>query len=430
MALQVVVEPGDECQCLSNTNTFSSGSVCSRSLMESTLSYDPRVRDDRSLKMSFAHDVFSLNHYRAFGSGRETCDITQLHHPLSGRGSSRANDLDGRKSVFRFLWRFLFFILVLIAPSSLHAQGKTLEPIKIGYSGIGITHDLLKMMGSNRIFERHGLSAQAILFSGLLNQAAVSGSIDFTTSDLPSQIQAAVTGFDFKILSVTHNRLDGAMVTRKEIKKPSDLVDKKLAISRFGSVSDLVTRLVLRYWKIEPIKDVALLQVGNTPSRIAAILSGQVDGGLIQPTDVARVISTGCCVVLSDLEKLDIPYARFGVAALGSVVKARPEITRKLLEALVEGIHYYKTHPDEGVAILVARGIDRNTARSAYQKVADSYRTSPDPELVSIKGVLDTLLDERARSVAPESLIDAKPWDQVAKSGIIERLYGKASTKK
>jgi ABC-type nitrate/sulfonate/bicarbonate transport system substrate-binding protein len=335
-----------------------------------------------------------------------------------------------RSSAILIYWRFLYVVLVFVAPSSLHAQGKTLEPVKIGYSGIGITHDLLKMMGSNRIFEKHGLSAQSILFSGLLNQAAVSGSIDFTTSDLPSQIQAAVTGLDFKIISVTHNRLDGAMVARKEIKNPSDLVGKKLAISRFGSVSDLVTRLVIRHWKLEPIKDVALLQVGNTPSRIAAILSGQVDGGLIQPTDVDRVISTGCCVVLSDLEKLDIPYARFGVAALGSVIKAKPETARKLLEALVEGIYHYKTHPEEGVAILVARGIERGTARNIYQKVADSYRITPDPEVASIKGVLDTLLDERARSIAVESLIDAKPWEQVAKGGIIERLYGKAATRK
>jgi NitT/TauT family transport system substrate-binding protein len=332
--------------------------------------------------------------------------------------------------VFRFYPPLFLCMLVFLIPPSLHAQNKTLEPVKIGYSGIGITHDLLKMMGNNRIFEKHGLSVQAILFSGLLNQAAVSGSIDFTTSDLPSQIQAAVTGFDFKILSVTLNRLDGAMVTRKEIKKPGDLAGKKLAISRFGSVSDLVTRLVLRYWKVEPIKEVALLQVGNTPSRIAAILSGQVDGGLIQPTDVERVINTGCCLVLSDLEKLDIPYARFGVAALGSVIKARPETTRKMLEALVEGIHYYKTHPDEGVAILVARGIDRNMARSAYQKVADSYRIIPDPEIASVKGVVDTLLDDRARAVAPETLIDARPWEQVAKSGILERLYGKAATMK
>jgi hypothetical protein len=68
-----------------------------------------------------------------------------------------------------------------------------------------------------------------------------------------------------------------------------------------------VTRLVLRYWKLEPIKDVALLQVGNTPLRIAAILSGQVDGGLINVTDLERAINTGCCEVIKlDAEMLKI----------------------------------------------------------------------------------------------------------------------------
>jgi ABC-type nitrate/sulfonate/bicarbonate transport system substrate-binding protein len=327
-------------------------------------------------------------------------------------------------SVGTSLW-LLVVLAVILTPHLVEGQLKNLEPIRIGYSGIGITHDLLKMMTAEKIFEKHGLSAQSILFSGLLNQAAVSGEIDFTTSDLPSQIQAAVNGLDFKILSVTQNRLDGAMVVRKGINKPGDLVGKRLAISRFGSVSDLVTRLVVRHWKLEPVKDVALLQVGNTPSRIAALLSDQVDGGLIQPTDVERVIKTGCCVVLSDLENLDIPYARFGVAALGRVVRSRPDTARKLLQALVEGIYYYKTHPEEGVEVLVSRGVDRGTAQTIYQKVADSYRSSPDPEIESVKGVLDTLLEEKARSISPVSLIDPKPWEQVVKSGILERLYGK-----
>jgi hypothetical protein len=78
----------------------------------------------------------------------------------------------------------------------------------------------------------------------------------------------------------------------------------------------------------------------------------------------------------------------------------------------------------------VARKIEPNSARKIYQKVADSYRPLPDPELVSVKGVLDTLTDERAKSVSAENLIDPRPWEQVAKSGIIERLYGKAAPKK
>ena len=325
-----------------------------------------------------------------------------------------------------FWARSLSLLLLLICPSWAYSQPKKLESVKIGYSGVGIAHDLLKIMGAKLIFEKHGLAAQSIYIGSgsLMNQAVVAGSIQFTTSDLPSQIQSALAGIDFKIISVTIDRLDGAIMARKGIRTPQELKGKKIAISRFGSVSDIVTRMVLRHWGMEA-KDVILMQVGNTPTRIAAILSGQVDGGLINPTDVDRMVASGCCVLLADLSALDIPYARFGVAGLGSYFKANPDTAARVLQAFTEGIHYYKTHPEDGVAALRSRGGDPQTAKEIYQKVADSYRTRPDPDLLSIRGVLESLTDERAKKVGPESLIDPIPWDRVAKSGLLEKLYGK-----
>lgn len=322
--------------------------------------------------------------------------------------------------------KILIVLFALLSPSWLHSQVKNLEPVKIGYSGVGIAHDLLKIMGNRFVFEKHGLNAQSIYIGSgsLMNQAVVGGSIQFTTSDLPSQIQSALAGIDFKIISVTIDRLDGAIMARKGIRTPQELKGKKIAISRFGSVSDIVTRMVLRHWGLD-VKDVILLQVGNTPTRIAAILSGQVDGGLINPTDVDRMAASGCCVLLADLSALDIPYARFGVAGLGSYFKANPDTATRVLAAFTEGIHYYKTHPEDGIAALRSRGGDPQTSKEIYQKVADSYRARPDPDPVSIKGVLDSLADERAKKVRPETLIDLTPWERVAKSGLVERLYGK-----
>ena len=319
--------------------------------------------------------------------------------------------------------------MLLLFPSWLGAQPRKLEPVKIGYSGVGIAHDLLKIMGSKSIFQKYGLDAQSIYIGSgsLMNQAVVAGNIQFTTSDLPSQIQSTLAGIDFKIISVTIDRLDGAFMARKEIQAPQNLRNKKIAISRFGSVSEIVTRMVLKHWGLEP-KDVILMQVGNTPTRIAAILSGQVDAGLINPTDVQRMVAAGCCTVLADLSSLDIPYARFGVAALGSYLRANADTAGRVLEAFTDGIHYYKTHPQDGIAALRSRGGDPQTAGEVYQKVADSYRARPDPDLVSIKGVLDSLPDERVKTIRPETLIDPVPWSKVEKSGLLERLYGKNSS--
>jgi len=320
----------------------------------------------------------------------------------------------------------LLLVLLLLFPSWGFSQGKKLESIKIGYSGVGIAHDLLQIMGNKLIFEKHGLNAQSIYIGSgsLMNQAVVAGSIQFTTSDLPSQIQSALAGIEFRIIGVTIDRLDGAIMARKGIRNPQDLKGKKIAISRFGSVSDIVTRMVLRHWGLDP-KDVVLMQVGNTPTRIAAILSGQVDGGLINPTDVDKMVASNCCILLADLSSLDIPYARFGVAGLASYFKANPDTSARVLAAFTEGIHYYKTHPEDGIAALRARGGDAQTSKEVYQKIADSYRPRPDPDLASIKGVLDSLPDEKAKKMRPDALIDATPWERVAKSGLVEKLYGK-----
>lgn len=317
-------------------------------------------------------------------------------------------------------------IFLLTCPSWAESQSKNPE-VTIGYSGVGVAHDLLKIMAANRIFEKHAVNATSIYIGSgsLMNQAVVGGSIQFTTSDLPSQIQSAIAGVDFKIISVTINRLDGALMTRKGIRTPQERKGKKLAISRFGSVSDIVTRMVLRHWGLEPIKDVPLIQVGNTPSRIAAIFSGQVDGGLINPTDVDRITASGCCVLLADLGALDIPYARFGVAGLGSYMKANPETVQRVIAGFVEGIHYYKTRPAAGIAALQSRGVDPQAAREIYQKIADSYRPRPDPELISVKGVLDSLPEGTAKKGPPENFVDPGPWERVAKSGLVEMLYGK-----
>ena len=96
-------------------------------------------------------------------------------------------------------------IILAVIPSWASAQSKKLESIKIGYSGVGIAHDLLKIMGNKLIFEKYGLNAQSIYIGSgsLMNQAVVAGSIQFTTSDLPSQIQSSLAGIDFKIISVT-----------------------------------------------------------------------------------------------------------------------------------------------------------------------------------------------------------------------------------
>ena len=69
---------------------------------------------------------------------------------------------------------------------------------------------------------------------------------------------------DGKLITVYVNRFPFAFVARSEIKSPEELRGKRLAISRFGSSSDVTTRMLLKYWNLDPDKDVRILQVAGT----------------------------------------------------------------------------------------------------------------------------------------------------------------------
>jgi len=50
---------------------------------------------------------------------------------------------------------------------------------------------------------------------------------------------------------------------------------------------------VLRFWKLDPDKDITMLQAGNTPTRMAALIAGQVDAALVTPGYLDKVLGSG-----------------------------------------------------------------------------------------------------------------------------------------
>ena len=104
-------------------------------------------------------------------------------------------------------------------------------------------------------------------------QAMVGGDLEVADSDVPAMLNAVSAGaLDGKLISVYINRFPFAFVVRNEIKTADDLKGKRLAISRFGSSSDVTTRMLLRHFKLDPDKDVKIIQAAGT-TRLPAMKS-------------------------------------------------------------------------------------------------------------------------------------------------------------
>jgi ABC-type nitrate/sulfonate/bicarbonate transport system substrate-binding protein len=317
----------------------------------------------------------------------------------------------------------------LLLAAAAHAQQNA---ITLGYSGgTGLTSDLRRVIEKERIWEKHGLSVKAIYFNSgsLMAQAMAGGSITAADSDLPAMLNLAVSGVtDMKTIAVTINRLEHIFVTRKNIAKPEDLKGKRIAVSRLGSASDFVTQMVLRTWKIDPAKDVTLLQAGNTPTRMTALVAGHVDAALIAPDVLHKVLASGCCRALADLSELPLDYARFGVMIPTVLIKNQRDMVRRMLLAYVEGIYLFKTRPKLVYGIMEDAGIkDPAVQKELYDRESNSFREFPVPEANGIQNALDTLTHPNAKTAKPAQLMDTSLLEEIKKSGFIDKLYGRAS---
>lgn len=328
------------------------------------------------------------------------------------------------------IFRYRLSLILLVIFSTPAAAQTQPNAITLGYSGgTGLTSDLRRVIEREKIWDKYGLSVKAIYFNSgsLMAQAMAGGSITAADSDLPAMLSLAVSGIaDMKTIAVTLNRLEHIFVSRKNIVRPEDLKGKRLAVSRLGSSSDFVTQMVLRTWKIDPAKEVTLLQAGNTPTRMTALAAGHVDAALISPDNLHKVLATGCCRVLADLSELPLEYARFGVMIPTALIKNQRDMVRRMLMAYVEGIHLFKTRPKLVYSIMEESGIkDAAVQKDIYDRIAKSFREYPIPEANGIQGALDSLTHPNAKTLKPAALMDTSLLEEIRKSGFIDKLYGR-----
>lgn len=307
------------------------------------------------------------------------------------------------------------------------AAAQNLPLLNMGYSGAGIGSDLLKVIERAGLWRRHGIDVRTIYLSSgsLMAQTMSSGDIGVAGFDTPAMLNLAVAGSNLKVVAVPINRIEPMFVVRSNIKVPADLKGKRVTISRFGSGSDIMTRVALRHWKLDPEKDVSFLQTGNTPTRIAALVAGQVDAALVSSTGVAKIIATGCCRVLADLAELPLDFANYGVVVSGSLLKSQRDPIKRFLMATIEGIHVFKTRPEIARGVLRESNSDAEAIGLLYERLSKSFRDFPTPEVRGIQNVIDALPTPKAKSAKAEDFIDATLMDEIRKSGFVERLTGK-----
>jgi NitT/TauT family transport system substrate-binding protein len=314
----------------------------------------------------------------------------------------------------------IFFVMILgwaFYISVAHSQDK----VRLGFSGLGSGEEIHHLAKDFGLFRKYNLEVETIRITGgaTIVQSIISGQLHFGRGSANEVVSAQLAGFPLKILSAIINKFVYSFVTPTEINKPEDLRGRAVAIAQFGDGSDFITRMALQSWGLQPMKDVTILQVGNSPERLAAVASGKVHGAILSLSQTSRAKKLGL-KVLADLSQIDAEYPQGVLYAPQSLIEKRPDMITNFLKAYVDAIRIFKT--DKEVAFAM---ISKYTGITNKQDMEEYYTTltknflqdNPSPSLKGIKTVLDQLSAStpRVRDIKPEDLIETKFVKSAAK---------------
>jgi NitT/TauT family transport system substrate-binding protein len=290
----------------------------------------------------------------------------------------------------------------------------SLERVRLGYSGVGSGEEVHHFAKEVGLFNRAGLDVEIVYIPGgsTVVQAMASGEIQFGRGSATEVVSAHMAGFPLKILAALINKFVYSFVTPMTITRPQDLKGKAVAISRFGSGSDFITRMALKSWDLEPVKDVTILQVGNSPDRLAALAGGKVHGSILSLSQTPRAKKLGLRV-LADLSQIDAEYPQGVLYVPLSLIEKRPDLIRSFLGAYVEGIRQFKTNKQVAYSIIArSSGLkDRAEIEEYHTVLSKNFLLDyPMPTLSGVKTVLEDLAakNPKVREIRPERLLETR----------------------
>lgn len=171
----------------------------------------------------------------------------------------------------------LLLLLNLLSPGdSLWAMEKLL----IVHSALNMFTAPLWMAKDKGFFRKYGLDVETIYIpSGTLGmQSLLGGETKILAADGSSVVNARLRGAPVKIFVGMVNFYPNPFFSTPEIKTAADLRGKKIAVTRIGSSSYVATVMLMKKLGLEESRDYAILQLGSTQNRLAALTKGMIQG--------------------------------------------------------------------------------------------------------------------------------------------------------
>src|SRR6476661_6934663 len=218
-------------------------------------------------------------------------------------------------------------LFIFIAPRILRSAEIPKEKIAFAYASISPSMSAVWMAKEIGAFERNGLNAELVYISSGATtiQALVGGSVQAALGASNAVVAATLKGAPIIAVGGNSSRPGMQLWVQPEIQRAEQLQGKTLAITRFGSTSDFVTRLILRKLNLEGKTE--LRQFGGVVEADMGFRARQAEGRVSSQAPGAKAR------MLVDAAELGIPFSLNLLAVSNDYLQKSPKSVDAIVRA-------------------------------------------------------------------------------------------------
>ena len=296
------------------------------------------------------------------------------------------------------------------------------KKIVFAYSSIGSMATGVWMAKDSGAFDKYGIPADIIFISSgpVVVQALIGGDLQGGSGASNAVINAVLNGAPIVAIGGTANRPYHRLFVQSEINRIEDLKGKILGVTRFGSITDNLTRILLRKYGLE--NSVNVRQMGGTLEVAAAFQNRQIAGAV---TGDLRVTPPSQPKILLQLIDLGIPYSMNMLAVSREMLKRDPDTAEKIVRAYSEGVAFMNQNKERALKIIAkyAHMTDPKQTEIHYRDSVTYLDRIPRAEPEAVQTILEFM---GKKGVAPETFQDNSIIDKLNREGFFDKLYKKS----
>ena len=270
--------------------------------------------------------------------------------------------------------------------------------------------------------EKYGLQSDIIFISSgpVVVQALIGGDLLGGSAASNAVINAVLNGAPIVAVGGTANRPYHRLFVQSDINRLEDLKGKTLGVTRFGSITDNLTRILLRKHGLEG--SVNVRQLGGTMEVAAAFQNKQIAGAV---TGELRGPALTVPKILVNLIDMGIPYSMNMIAVSRDLLKRSPETVERVVRAYAEGVAFMNHNKERSLKIIAKYAHLRDA-----KQIEDHYRDSVaylDRIPLAEPDAIQTILEFMGKKGIPaETFQDNSIVEKLVKEGFFEKLYKKS----